>query len=289
MLTGMEFWKDFPITNNNDSNTLPLLPITSPETWLRLMNHSTAKLGLSYFPPNLLAVPHNFSSFDTIPTNSLVITLPDPDSSRLENNPQQLDQLIYGLICTLAGIWVAAWAAWTWYHNGTLLIPRVSPPGSKDVNNDVELGAHTAVVDFVSPETFHAGFLKYYYDVSGDEHQLADNIFSHSADSHNKREKPVTGEDVEELTKLVQKMYEIDVELFGLQDARYITEDKKDKLRRKREAMLVEAARVVESWADRRWLHINKWEEGEYDTVLEILDVLREYVEAERQKRVYVY
>ncbi|KAK0662126.1 hypothetical protein QBC41DRAFT_329811 [Cercophora samala] len=287
MLTGMEFWKDFP-HNHNDS-IFPLASLTSPETWLLLMNHSTAKLGLSYFPPNLLAVPHNFTSFDTVPNTTLVITLPDPDSpSRLENHPHQLDQLIYGLICTLAGVWVAAWAAWTWYNNGTLLTPRVSPESNYSDNDDVELGAHTAV-DFVSPETFHAGVLKYYYDVGGDEHQLADNIHSHSADSGRKRERPVTGEDVEELTKLVQKMYEIDVELFGLQDARYITEEKKDKLRRKREAMLVEAARVVESWADRRWLHINKWEDGEYDTVLEILDVLREYVEAERQKRVYVY
>ncbi|KAK4173156.1 hypothetical protein QBC36DRAFT_61679 [Triangularia setosa] len=286
MLTGMEFWKDFPA--NNDS-TIPL-SITSPETWLLLMNHSTAKLGLPYFPPNLIAVAHDFSSFDTIANNSLVITLADPDSSRIENHPHQLDQLIYGLICTLAGLWVAAWAAWTWYHNGTLLIPRIpsSDPKDKTSNDDLELGPQTAV-DFISPETFHTYFLKYYYDVGGDEHQLADNIYSHSTDSDKKREKPVTGEDVEELTRLVQKMYEIDVELFGLQDARYVTPEKKEKLRRKREAMLVEVARVVESWADRRWLHINKWEEGEYDTVLAILDVLREYVEVERQKRVYCY
>ncbi|KAK0726574.1 hypothetical protein B0T21DRAFT_413899 [Apiosordaria backusii] len=282
MLTGMEFWKDFPA--NNDS-IIPL-SINSPETWLLLMNHSTAKLGLSYFPPNLIAVAHNFSSFGTLPNNSFVITLADPDSSHIENYPKQLDQLIYGLICALAGLWAAIWAGWTWYNNGTLLIPRVSSSGPDDTN-DVELGAQA--VDFTSSETFHTHFLKYYYDVGGDEHQLADNIHNHSADSGKKREKPVTVEDVEELTRLVQKMYEIDVELFGLQDARYVTPEKKEKLKRKREAMLVEAARVVESWADRRWLHVNKWEEGEYDTVLEILDVLREYVEAERQKRVYCY
>ncbi|KAK4198217.1 hypothetical protein QBC40DRAFT_331766 [Triangularia verruculosa] len=283
MLTGMEFWKDFP--TNNDSTIS--LSINSPETWLILMNHSTAKLGLSYFPTNLIIVAHN-SSFDTIPNGSSVITLADPDSSRIENYPHQLDQLIYGLICSLAGLWVAIWASWTWYHNGTLLIPRAPSQKSKDkgTQNDVELGTQTAV-DFVSPETFHAQFLNYYYDVGGEEHQLVDGIHNHSVDSAKRREEPVTGEDVEELTRLVQKMYEIDVQLLGLQDARYVKEDQKEKLRRKREAMLVEAARVVESWADRRWLHINKWEEGEYDTVLEILDILREYVEAERQKRVY--
>ncbi|KAK4188117.1 hypothetical protein QBC35DRAFT_211408 [Podospora australis] len=256
----MDFWKD---ASDNETTT-------DASRWLLLMNHSTAKLGLSPFPPNLVAVagPLNASLDYDIPNGTLVIS----DIFKPQQTPADLDRLVFGVVCVLAALWAAAWVTWTWWKFGSLLKPRVPPSQREDFDdeNGMELPGHRAIIhdnpDYISSSAFHERFLRFYYDI-GNEHEVPEKDPSKEA---------VEATDVEAVMALVQKMYEIDVELFGLQNALYVGDERREKLRQKRETILAEVARVAELWGDRRYLHVNNWQKEEWESVLAILDMLKD-------------
>ena len=67
----------------------------------------------------------------------------------------------------------------------------------------------------------------------------------------------LSGEDIEATTELLRKMYDADLHLWGLQNAMYITDDQRRRIRDQSEAIWAEVRRIIGDWthnqASQRW------------------------------------
>ncbi|KAK4207462.1 hypothetical protein QBC37DRAFT_93238 [Rhypophila decipiens] len=230
---------------------------TSPERWVHLMNLSTAEFGVAPFPPNVVAIPDtlwnrtNHSIPVWFPNDTIIIE----NASKAQLGSREVERIVFLITSGLA----IAWALfWLWVNWGSLLRPRTSPRAAAQKattagtagssggdDDDIELangGGNLATnPNFISAAEFRFRIKnRYYPDMYSGIDLVEKDVMLDGID----------GEDVEEVTQLVQKMYETDLKIWALQNARHRTsETEKQELMRRSDGILYEVRRrVVGEW-----------------------------------------
>jgi hypothetical protein len=239
---------------------------SDPQGWVTLMNLSTQEFGIAYFPSNLIAIPGSLNdSYSFIPNNTIVIE----NAAKTEDGSRDIEKIIFGVTSGIAILWGIWWLVWTWHRDG-LPHPRKSPgkSGSNgNTNSDLELANLAINPNFRSAATFRDMLRRFYYENVQTGLEMVEKDVAYDG---------VDAEDVEEVIALVQKMYAVDLELWSLQSVQSTTEERRNQLRRKSNAILDEIRRIVQSWEAAQ--NVGRWEEDEVQHVHAISRVLTEII-----------
>ncbi|KAI1373088.1 hypothetical protein F4677DRAFT_430203 [Hypoxylon crocopeplum] len=221
----MESWEDSNYYTTNETR------------WVELMNASTSDWGLGYLPAGLVAISGNLNSTYHFDNTVLVIE----NASRTLAGSNTVESVVFGLTSALALIWAVVWLV---KNRDTMLKPEristnnaaASREGSADYSTLVEA---TGEEMFVTAAAFKEQLLHFYYEPVETEIEVLEK--DAVADG-------VVPEDVEAVTVLLRKMYNLDLGLWSLQNALYVTEAEREWMRDQSDAILAEVRRIVGEW-----------------------------------------
>ena len=83
---------------------------------------------------------------------------------------------------------------------------------------------------------------------------------------------PITAEDVEAVTDLLRKMYDLDLGLWSHENSTYVSDQVRDEYREKSDAVLAEIRRIVTSWNERQ--SRRRWSPDELEELKAIVQQL---------------
>ncbi|KAK3687824.1 hypothetical protein B0T22DRAFT_139835 [Podospora appendiculata] len=245
---------------------------TNPAQWVMLMNLSTSEMGLAPLPPNLVAIPGSLNDSYSFPNNTIVIE----NASKSQLGSRDIEKIIFGVTAGVAILWGIIWLYWTWKRetNGgsrKLFRPRTGYPTTADATSETQLASLMDDGRFVSAEAFRNKLLHFYYENVQTGIEMTEKDVAIEG---------IDAEDVEAVTALVQKMYAVDLELWSHQSSRYVTEAKRNQLRKKSDAILAEVRRIANSWGEPQYY--GRWQDDELEQVQAIIGILRDNIEEKR-------
>ncbi len=250
---------------------------TNSTEWVILMNLSTQEWGVGYLPPGIIAINTTFNDSFHFPNNSIIIQ----NVAQAEWGSYDIEKVIFGATSGVAILWGLIWL---WLNRKVLLAPRAGSTipksgGTTTSNNDTTSARHRSPVstvpssmqltsldddEFITDSTFRQCLRNYYYEPGTNELELYE-------------KDPVRDcvyiADIEEVTELLRKMYGFDLELWGQQNALYVTDAERDQFRVKSDAALAEVRSVVTN------LHAQQsaigWREDEMEHLEAIVNILQ--------------
>lgn len=258
---------------------------TSPERWVHLMNLSTADFGVAPFPPNVIAITDtlwnrtNHSIPLQFPNDTIIIE----NASKAQLGSRDVERIVFLGTSALAILWAVFWL---WMNWGALLRPRSSrsptTAGGPGDDNDVDIelanggGNLTSNPNFIPASAFRTQIRYFYYQniYSGIELVEKDHMYDE-----------IDAEDVEEMIRLVQKMYETDLEIWSMQNVRHRTSQaERDELMRRSDGILHEVRRkVAGQWTQQPSL--GRWNGEERRCLEQVRHILVENLPENRYPR----
>jgi hypothetical protein len=253
----MESWEGDDINKYTRNNT----------GWTRLMNLSTADWNLGPFPPNVIAIPGKYNDSYNYPDDTIYIE----NAGNGKVGHRDTEKIIFGVTSAVVVIIMIVWIGFQKKHG--LLKPndRTSPMAPRTRRSPMMAGGSSGSITvaengFMGDEAFRDR-LRYYYDEIETHEELAEK------DPYND---PIDGEDIENVTDLLRKMYDTDLAMWALSSAHGVSEESRGDMRVKSDAILAEVRRTVGEWetqSRRRW----EREEGDqWRTIRNILSGLPE-------------
>ena len=221
--------------------------------WAPLMNLSTADWNIGWLPSNLIAIPGSYNSSLDLPADALVIQNADMDNI----GHKEVSAIVFGIASAVVILGAAGWVAYGIWDKSysvwakAIFAPKPEPEDRLPTHSGASLAtSHTQVnngkgVDdgFMTAAEFERRMKHFYYSAVTTELEL--------------REKgpldDLNGDDVEEVTELLRKMYDLDLGLWSLQSSPHVTEADREVYRFKSDAILARVRQNIGTWNPTGW------------------------------------
>ncbi|KAH8879092.1 hypothetical protein GQ53DRAFT_775238 [Thozetella sp. PMI_491] len=222
----MNSWKGYNIYTTNNA------------TWVELMNTSTLELGIGSFPPHVFALLGTANDSDRFPDGAFIID----NASRTDFGTDKIEQVIFASTAAIVIIAVAGWL-WKNIKDKTLLkpsglestisgeLPRPNSPQS----------SLTLSTNEMSGREFARQLNRFYDEAVDTELEMYEKKI---------REEGVDVDDIERAGDMIREIYELNLNLYGLQSATNVADGHKLLLRQKRDELITEATAVLTSWVE---------------------------------------
>lgn len=191
---------------------------------VQLMNSSTQDWNVGHLPPHVFVQPNDTSR---LPDDALILR----KAGKTSIGGSPIEQVVFGIIAGVVIAWGLGWAVWTW-RNTRFFIPRSSVPDDEGVLTAAE---------------FKQTLNTRYYD--GIDTRLE--IFDTDDEAHREHQQGpakggavITAQDVEAVTALMRRMYQIKLSIWDLKDSPNV-EDERKRLKDQSESAWAEIQRKV--------------------------------------------
>ncbi|KAF6797597.1 hypothetical protein CSOJ01_12915 [Colletotrichum sojae] len=241
----MNSWKD--VNYYAESNT----------RWVELMNLSTPELGIGWIPANVVAIPETLN-------NSIASQYP-PNTTFIENVSEErigekpIEQIVFGVTSGIVLLWAVSWLWYSW-HKEKLGKPRsetrrynlVSQANGDCPNSNAD-AERVSGTDIMTVDEFKKR-LRRFYDPVKTELEICDDFeFGRLEGNNTNAVAKIEGKDIEAVTNLLRRMYDLDLGLWSLRDTipGETDEVERETFRIRSEAIWNEVRNIVIEWEQR--------------------------------------
>lgn len=246
----------------------------NPSGWVELLNLSTAEWGIGYLPPSVIAINRTVNDADHFPPDAFVIQ----NAAIGTFLSRDVEKVVFGATSGLVILWAFCWVAFQCYRNSLFSPRKLTASNSGNSANSVfshdtdatqielaNLGSGNT--KFLKAEEFKQQLHNFYYEPVATELELYEKDFV---------KEDVSAADVETVTELLRKMYDLDLGLWAEQNS-HTTEWEMNQFRLKSDAALAEVRHLVTSWTSRN--RTPSWTEEEAVHLRSVLQVLADLPE----------